>query len=60
MKFLLNFCECSLCTFSTVVTVPSESTVMFCTFHTFPLQLCCTVTDKTVAAVLAQDRVHVS
>ena len=28
--------------------------------HTFQLQLCCTVTDKAVAAVLAQDRVHVS
>ena len=29
-------------------------------FHTFQLQLCCSVTDKAAAAVLVQDRVHVS
>ena len=50
----------SLCTVSIVETVPSDSTVMFIRCHTFQLQLCCTVTDKAAAAVLAQDRVHVS
>ena len=49
-----------LCTVSIVVTVPSDSTVVFSRFHTFQLQLCCTVTDKADAAVLVQDRVHVS
>ena len=33
----------------------SEVTVVFLTFHTFQLQLCCTMTDKTTTAVLAQD-----
>ena len=50
----------SLCTVSAVVTVLSESTVVVIGFHTFQLQLCCTVTDKAAAAVLAQDRVDVS
>ena len=43
-----------------VVIVPSESTVVFLRFHTFQLQLCCTMTDKTATAALDQDRVHVS
>ena len=38
---------------STVVIVPSESTVVFTRFHTFRLQFCCTVTDKAAAAGLA-------
>ena len=33
---------------------------VFITFHTFQLQLRCTMTNKAAAAVLAQDRVHVS
>ena len=47
-------------TVSIVVTVHSESTVVFIGFDTFQLQLCCAVADKAAAAVLVQDRVHVS
>ena len=32
---------------SRVVTVPSEPTVVIIRFHTFQLQLCCTMTNKT-------------
>ena len=48
--------QCSLCTISRAVTVPSESTVVCIRFHACQLQLCRTVTDKAAAAVLAQDR----
>ena len=34
--------------------------MVFISLHTFQLQLCCTVTDKAAATVVAQDRVHVS
>ena len=54
------FSQYSLSTASIVATVLSESTVVFIGFHTFQLQLCCTMTRKTATAVLAQDRVHVS
>ena len=60
MRFLRRFSQYSLGTVSIVVTVFSESTVVSICFHTFQLQLCCTVTDGAAAAVLAQDRVHVS
>ena len=50
--FLRCFSQHSLCTVSIVVTV-SESTVVFTRFHTFQLQLCCTVTDKAAAGVFA-------
>ena len=53
-------CQYSLCTVSIVVTVPSESTLVFITLHTFQVQLCCTVMGTAASAVLAQDRVHVS
>ena len=59
-RLLRCFSQHSLCTVSIVVTVLSESTVVFTRFHTVQLQLCCTVTDKAVAAVLPQDPVHVS
>ena len=51
MRFLSQY---SLCTVSTVVTVPLESAVVKSRCHTFQLQLCSTVTDKAVAAALAQ------
>ena len=49
----LSFCfrQHYLCTVSTV---PPESTVVSSRFHIFQLQLCCTVTDKAAAALLAQ------
>ena len=47
MVFLQCFSRYSLCTFSyKVLTVSSESKVVFSGFCTFQLQLCCTVTDK--------------
>ena len=49
-----------LCTVSIVLTVSSESTMVFSRYHTFQLQLCCTVTDKAAAAVLALNQIHVS
>ena len=57
MGFLHLSSQYSLCTVSIVVTGASESTVVFIRFHTFQRQLCCTVTGKAAAAVLAQDRV---
>ena len=51
MRFLRCFSQCSLCTVSILVTVPSESTVVFRGIRTFQLQLCCT--DKAAGAVLA-------
>ena len=54
------FSQHSLCTPSIIVTVLSECTVVITRFHTFQLQFCCTMTDKAAAAVLAQERVHVS
>ena len=57
MRFLHLSSQYSLCTVSIVVTGASESTVVFIRFHTFQRQLCCTVTGKAAAAVLAQDRV---
>ena len=59
MRISLCFSQCSLCTVFKVGAVPPESTVVSVRFHTFQLQLCCTVTDKA-AAVLAQDQVHES
>ena len=41
------------CTVSIVLTVLSESTVVCGRFHLFQLQLCCTLTNKAAAAVLA-------
>ena len=54
LRFLRCFSQYSLCTGSTVSTVLSVSTAVSICFHTFQLQLCSTLTDKTVTAVLAQ------
>ena len=55
MRFLHVSVSFFFFTVPRVLTVLSESTVVFIRFHTFQLELCCTVTDKAGAAVLAQD-----
>ena len=52
MRFLRCFSQYSLCSISLVLTILSESTVVFGRFHIFQLQLCCAV--KAVAGDLAQ------
>ena len=47
MRFFLCFRQSSLCTVPRVLTVRSDSAVVFERFHIFQLQLCCTATEPS-------------